>query len=189
MENYNLEHEKIKTIDFSFFFFFLGTFIGFIYSLFFLLACSFLGDNQIIFIKSFKMIDIFCNVFTFVSLSISCLFDYNKFVKKFLIFKKIGLTIYFFGIIAHIMIFLFNNFFIKILFQLKTKEYFFTNVENKYNNFFNFALTNFVFIFFLSIFANVLQLKVRKNIFCFDDGKQKKRSLSKNNDKSDTLSH
>ena len=172
----NRKNEKIKYLDLSFFFFFLSSFIAFTHSFFFLLTCSNIGNNQMFFIKSFKFIDIFCSVITFLSLFISCLFDYFKFTKNFAFFKKIGLSAYIFSIIVCLTIFLFNGFFMKILFRIKTK-----------NDFFNFAMINFICVFFLFITTNILQLKARKNIFCFDDN-QNKKSLIKKNGKSQSLS-
>lgn len=185
MEKFDQENEKIKNVDLAFFFFFLSSFIGFTHSFFFLLTCSNIGESQIILIKNFKFINIFCTILFFLSLLVSCLFDYYKFIKKFAIFKKIGLSKYIFGIAICLTIFLFNGFFMKILFQIKTKIVFSIAEENKYKNFFTYAMINFICIFFLCVAANILQLKARKSIFCFNDN-QSKKSLIKKNDKSNS---
>lgn len=172
--------KKVKNNDLSFLFFFLSSFVGFLHSFFFLLACSDIGNNQIILIKNFGFINIFCSVFTLLLLLVSCLFDYHKFIKKFSFFKKIGLSAYIFSITFCLIIFLFNTFFIKILFQIKNKDDFLTSPKDEYKNFFNFAITNFICVFFLCCITNILQLKARKSFFCFDEGQDKKTFTKKN---------
>lgn len=184
----NQKNGKIKYIDLSFFFFFLSSFAAFVLSFLFLLACSDIGNNQVSFVKTFVFINIFCSVLTILSLFIFCMFDFFKFTKNFAFFKKIGLSAYIFSIITCLTISLFNGFFMKILFQIKIKNDFSIAEGIKYKNFFNFAMINFVFVLFLFITANILQLKARKNIFCFN-GNQSKKSSIKKNDKSQSLSH
>lgn len=188
MEKFDQKSEKIKNVDLAFFFFFLSSFTGFTHSFFFLLTCSNIDESQIILIKNFKFINIFCTILSFLSLLVSCLFDYYKFIKKFAIFKKVGLSKYIFSIAVCLTIFLFNGFFMKILFQVKTKNDFSIAEENKYKNFFACAIINFICVFFLCIATNMLQLKARRNIFCFNNN-QSKKSLIKKNEKSNSLPH
>lgn len=64
--------------------------------------------------------------------------------------------------------------------------------ETKYKNFFNFAITNFICVFFLYIMAIILQLKARKNIFCFDDSNdenQNEKSSPEKKEKSNFMSN
>lgn len=188
MEKIDRKNERLKNIDLAFFFFFLSSIIGITHGLIFLLICSNIGNNQIILIKNFKFINTICNVLTFLSLFVSCLLDYYKFAKKFAIFRKNGLANYILSIILCITIFFFNNFFIKILFQIKNKNDFSIAEETKYENFFYFAMINFICVFSFCLITNILQLKARKDFFCLTIDKNKK-NLKKKIDKSNFSSH
>lgn len=150
-----------QQFNIPFIFFCLGCFIFFFRSLFFLIIYSQNDERQMIFIGSFKIIDIISNILIFTFLLISCFIDYKKTSKNFAFFKKKYLSMYVTSELIYLFTFCLDIFFTKILFHIITKN----NIFDEKINYKTYAFINFIFVTFFSFLASLLQGLARKNMF------------------------
>ncbi len=149
-----------QQFNISFLFFCLGDLIFLLRSLFFLIICLHDDEKQMIFINSFKIIDVATHVLILTFLFLSCLFDYKKINKNFVFFKKKYLSMYIASGLIYLLAFCLDIFFTKILFHIVIKN----NIFNDNNNYKIYAIINFVFVNAFCILSNFLQWLARKNI-------------------------